>query len=54
VTRGMGEHPHRGFETVTIAYQGEVDDRDSAGHQGRIGPGDVQWITAAQRACVTQ
>ncbi|MEO6938915.1 MAG: pirin family protein [Candidatus Kapaibacterium sp.] len=44
---GVGEHPHRGFETVTIAYQGEVDHRDSAGHSGRIGPGDVQWMTAA-------
>jgi redox-sensitive bicupin YhaK (pirin superfamily) len=45
--RGVGEHPHRGFETVTIAYQGEIDHRDSAGHAGRIGPGDVQWMTAA-------
>lgn len=45
--RGVGEHPHRGFETVTIAYQGEVEHRDSAGNQGRIGPGDVQWMTAA-------
>ncbi|HEY3349106.1 MAG TPA: pirin family protein [Thermoanaerobaculia bacterium] len=45
--RGVGEHPHRGFETVTIAYQGEIDHRDSAGHKGRIGPGDVQWMTAA-------
>jgi redox-sensitive bicupin YhaK (pirin superfamily) len=45
--RGVGEHPHRGFETVTIAYQGEVEHRDSAGHAGRIGPGDVQWMTAA-------
>jgi len=45
--RGVGEHPHRGFETVTIAYQGEVEHRDSAGHKGRIGPGDVQWMTAA-------
>lgn len=47
VPRGVGEHPHRGFETVTIAYQGEIDHRDSAGHSGRIGPGDVQWMTAA-------
>jgi len=47
VPRGVGEHPHRGFETVTIAYQGEIDHRDSAGHKGRIGPGDVQWMTAA-------
>jgi len=45
--RGVGEHPHRGFETVTIAYQGEIEHRDSAGHAGRIGPGDVQWMTAA-------
>ena len=45
--RGVGEHPHRGFETVTIAYQGEIEHRDSAGHQGKIGPRDVQWMTAA-------
>jgi redox-sensitive bicupin YhaK (pirin superfamily) len=45
--RGVGEHPHRGFETVTILLQGEVEHRDSAGHKGRIGPGDVQWMTAA-------
>ncbi|MGH9786249.1 MAG: pirin family protein [Terriglobia bacterium] len=45
--KGVGEHPHRGFETVTIVYQGEVEHRDSAGHHGRIGPGDVQWMTAA-------
>jgi redox-sensitive bicupin YhaK (pirin superfamily) len=45
--RGVGEHPHRGFETVTIVYQGEVDHRDSAGNGGHIGPGDVQWMTAA-------
>ena len=45
--RGVGEHPHRGFETVTIVYQGEVEHRDSAGNQGKIGPGDVQWMTAA-------
>jgi hypothetical protein len=45
--RGVGEHPHRGFETVTIAYQGEVEHRDSGGHSGKIGPGDVQWMTAA-------
>jgi quercetin 2,3-dioxygenase len=47
VPRGVGEHPHRGFETVTIAYQGEIEHRDSAGHHGRIGSGDVQWMTAA-------
>jgi quercetin 2,3-dioxygenase len=45
--RGVGEHPHRGFETVTIVYQGEVAHRDSAGNSGIIGPGDVQWMTAA-------
>ena len=45
--RGVGEHPHRGFETVTIVYQGEVEHRDSTGAGGVIGPGDVQWMTAA-------
>jgi redox-sensitive bicupin YhaK (pirin superfamily) len=45
--RGVGEHPHRGFETVTIVYQGELEHRDSGGNQGKIGPGDVQWMTAA-------
>lgn len=45
--RGVGEHPHRGFETVTIVYQGKVAHRDSAGNAGTIGPGDVQWMTAA-------
>jgi redox-sensitive bicupin YhaK (pirin superfamily) len=45
--RGVGRHPHRGFETVTIAYQGGVEHRDSAGNHGVIGPGDVQWMTAA-------
>jgi hypothetical protein len=45
--RGVGEHPHRGFETVTLVYQGEVDHRDSTGAGGHIGPGDVQWMTAA-------
>ena len=45
--RGVGEHPHRGFETVTIAYQGEIEHRDSSGGGGKIGPGDVQWMTAA-------
>jgi hypothetical protein len=45
--RGVGEHPHRGFETVTIVYQGEVEHGDSAGNHGKIGPGDVQWMTAA-------
>jgi redox-sensitive bicupin YhaK (pirin superfamily) len=44
--RGVGQHPHRGFETVTIVYQGELEHRDSTGAGGRIGPGDVQWMTA--------
>lgn len=43
---GVGEHPHRGFETVTIVSHGEVEHRDSSGGGGRIGPGDVQWMTA--------
>lgn len=46
--RGVEKHPHRGFETVTIVYQGEVEHSDSAGNAGRIGPGDVQWMTAAR------
>lgn len=46
--RGVGLHPHRGFETVTIVYQGQVAHRDSAGNSGVIGPGDVQWMTAAR------
>ena len=45
--RGVGAHPHRGFETVTVAYQGEIEHRDSTGGGGKIGPGDVQWMTAA-------
>jgi redox-sensitive bicupin YhaK (pirin superfamily) len=44
--RGVGQHPHRGFETVTIVYQGELEHRDSTGAGGLIGPGDVQWMTA--------
>ena len=44
--RGVGSHPHRGFETVTIVYSGEVAHRDSTGGGGLIGPGDVQWMTA--------
>ena len=44
--RGVGEHPHRGIETVTFAYQGEVEHRDSSGGGGVIKPGDVQWMTA--------
>jgi redox-sensitive bicupin YhaK (pirin superfamily) len=45
--RGVGPHPHRGFETVTIAFAGSVAHHDSAGNSGEIGPGDVQWMTAA-------
>jgi redox-sensitive bicupin YhaK (pirin superfamily) len=45
--RGVGQHPHRGFETVTIVYQGELEHRDSTGSGGLIGAGDVQWMTAA-------
>jgi len=44
--RGVGQHPHRGFETVSIVYEGEVAHRDSTGQGGVIGPGDVQWMTA--------
>jgi quercetin 2,3-dioxygenase len=44
--RGVGQHPHRGFETVTIVYEGELEHRDSTGSGGLIGPGDVQWMTA--------
>lgn len=44
--RGVGTHPHKGFETVTIVYEGEVEHRDSTGAGGVIGPGDVQWMTA--------
>ena len=44
--RGVGQHPHRGFETVTIVYKGGVAHRDSTGQGGEIGPGDVQWMTA--------
>merc|ERR1719203_2583033 len=45
---GVGQHPHRGFETVTIAFQGEVEHGDSVGNSGVIGPGDVQWMTAGR------
>lgn len=45
--RGVGPHPHRGFETVTLAFQGEIEHGDSVGNRGVIGPGDVQWMTAA-------
>jgi hypothetical protein len=44
--RGVGWHPHRGFETVSVAYEGSVDHEDTAGNRGSIGPGDVQWMTA--------
>lgn len=44
--RGVGQHPHRGFETVTLVYEGELEHRDSTGSGGRIGEGDVQWMTA--------
>jgi redox-sensitive bicupin YhaK (pirin superfamily) len=44
--KGVGTHPHRGFETVTIVYDGEVSHKDSTGQGGKIGPGDVQWMTA--------
>jgi redox-sensitive bicupin YhaK (pirin superfamily) len=45
---GVGMHPHRGFETVTIAFQGEVEHRDSVGNHGVIGPGDTQWMSASR------
>ena len=45
--KGVGEHPHRGFETVTLVYEGEVEHRDSAGGGGTIGKDEVQWMTAA-------
>ena len=44
--RGVGGHPHKGFETVTVAYRGELEHRDSSGGGGKIGAGDVQWMTA--------
>lgn len=46
--RGVERHPHRGFETVTIVYEGEVEHRDTAGNSGKIAAGDVQWMTAAR------
>ena len=45
---GVGVHPHKGFETITIVYDGEVEHRDSAGNSGVIGAGDVQWMTAGR------
>lgn len=47
IPKGVGVHPHRGFETVTIAYKGKVEHHDSSGGGGIIGEGDVQWMTAA-------
>jgi len=44
--RGVGAHPHKGFETVTIAYKGKIEHKDSRGNHGIIGEGDVQWMTA--------
>jgi redox-sensitive bicupin YhaK (pirin superfamily) len=44
--KGVGSHPHRGFETVTFVYEGEVEHKDSTGQGGVIGPGEVQWMTA--------
>lgn len=46
--KGVGQHPHRGFETVTIVYDGELQHNDTAGNSGKIGAGDVQWMTAAR------
>ncbi len=46
--RGVGMHPHRGFETITIVFQGEVEHHDTLGNRGAIGPGEVQWMTAAR------
>lgn len=46
--KGVGQHPHRGFETVTVAFQGEVEHADSTGNRDVIGPGDVQWMTAGR------
>lgn len=46
--KGVGQHPHRGFETVTLAFQGEVEHKDSSGNHDVIGPGDVQWMTAGK------
>jgi len=48
IPRGVDYHPHRGFETVTLVYEGEVEHRDTAGNAGKIGQGDVQWMTAAR------
>jgi redox-sensitive bicupin YhaK (pirin superfamily) len=45
---GAPDHPHRGFETVTYVLEGEMEHEDSAGHRGRLGAGDVQWMTAGR------
>ena len=47
---GRGQHPHRGFETVTIAFKGEVEHGDSEGNRGVIGEGDVQWMTVREES----
>lgn len=47
IRRGVGAHPHRGFETVTISYEGKIEHHDNKSNHGVIGPGDVQWMTAA-------
>jgi len=46
IPRGVGAHPHKGFETVTLAYKGQIEHKDSRGNHGVIGEGDVQWMTA--------
>lgn len=46
IPRGVGAHPHKGFETVTLAYKGKIEHQDSRGNHGVIGEGDVQWMTA--------
>ena len=48
IPKGVGRHPHRGFETVTFAYQGEVEHKDSSGAIGTIKTGDIQWMTAGR------
>lgn len=48
IPRGVGAHPHKGFETVTIAYKGKIEHKDSRGNHGVIGVGDVQWMTAGK------
>ena len=48
IPKGVGKHPHRGFETITFAYQGEVEHKDSSGAIGTIKTGDIQWMTAGR------